>query len=430
MAKITFELDVDCPYCGSGEIIKAGKRNNYPRYQCKSCKKWFRNKVNIEQYTQGRKYGDDLVGATIDGYFQGLSIRGSARNIESRYGIPKPSSDTVFQWIKGYTEKATYALNDVKADTGSTWLADEMVVKADGRNLYLWNIMDKDTRFLLAAHLTESRSATEAIKVFQIAMDKAVHPPKYIITDKYSAYPVALRALLPDAKHIQSRGIRHWINNNMSERMQGTYRAREKTLRGLYSVESGQQLLDGITLMYNYFRDHMSLNKTPAEAAKIDVPFSKWSDVVRADIKVPESWVRQPQQRLPGQQEYLGHTQKGYRRRPRGAKKEKPYVVQTNFFSKRQPKPTGTPPVYSYKLKAPKPLLPESGSKPRPRNLKPPVLAEQEKVIPRRMRRIQPPKPVLQEMGVRTKPRSRAKPPMPVEQEKAIPRRMRPPRRP
>ena len=71
-----------------------------------------------------------------------------------------------------------------------------------------------------------------------------------------------------DAKHVQSEGIRAELNNNLSERMQGTFRQREKTLRGLDSRESGQLYLYGWVLTYNLFREHESLNYNTCEPCK------------------------------------------------------------------------------------------------------------------------------------------------------------------
>ena len=82
-------------------------------------------------------------------------------------------------------------------------------------------------------------------------------------------------------KHVQSEGIRAELNNNLSERLQGTYRQRTKTLRGLDNAESGQVYLDGWTLTDNLFRLHEALdNKTPASAAKVSTPFKSWESVV------------------------------------------------------------------------------------------------------------------------------------------------------
>ena len=55
MAKLNFEIDVNCPGCASPDIIKASKRNGWHRYECKSCGKWFRNKVRVEDAADGRK---------------------------------------------------------------------------------------------------------------------------------------------------------------------------------------------------------------------------------------------------------------------------------------------------------------------------------------------------------------------------------------
>ena len=73
------------------------------------------------------------------------------------------------------------------------------------------------------------------------------------------------------------------INNNLSERLQGTFRDRIKTLRGLASRTTGQRYLDGWVLTYNQFRGHESLrDQTPGSRAKVEPPFKEWADVVKA----------------------------------------------------------------------------------------------------------------------------------------------------
>ena len=87
---------------------------------------------------------------------------------------------------------------------------------------------------------------------------------------------------MPDTTHIKSEGMRAEVNNNLSERLQGTYRQRTKTLRGLDSKESGQRYLDGWVLTYNLFRDHESLGgQKPGDKAKVSPPFREWEDVAR-----------------------------------------------------------------------------------------------------------------------------------------------------
>ena len=97
-----------------------------------------------------------------------------------------------------------------------------------------------------------------------------------------ASYRQALPRAFPTrkVKHTVSQGIRAEINNNLSERLQGTIRDRDKTLRGLKGRNTGQAYGDGLALHYNYFRPHEALNdRRPAEAAGAELPFNSWSDV-------------------------------------------------------------------------------------------------------------------------------------------------------
>ena len=46
------------------------------------------------------------------------------------------------------------------------------------------------------------------------------------------------------------------MNNNLSERLQGSFRQRAKTQRGLEERRTGQEYLDGWVMDYNFFKDH------------------------------------------------------------------------------------------------------------------------------------------------------------------------------
>ena len=101
-------------------------------------------------------------------------------------------------------------------------------------------------------------------------------------TDGLTSYQGGVSKAFPlhPVKHVVSQGIRAQINNNLSERLQGTFRDRDKTLRSLKKRDSGQNYLDGLVLNYNYFRPHGGLKgKRPAEAAGAEIPFANWQEV-------------------------------------------------------------------------------------------------------------------------------------------------------
>ena len=101
-----------------------------------------------------------------------------------------------------------------------------------------------------------------------MARQRSNNPPRQLKTDGLASYRDAAPRAFPahPVKPGVSKGIKAQINNNLSERLQGTIRDRDKTLRGLKARETGQAYVDGLVTHYNYFRPHASLDgKRPAQ---------------------------------------------------------------------------------------------------------------------------------------------------------------------
>ena len=72
--------------------------------------------------------------------------------------------------------------------------ADEMQVKVGGEWRWFWNIMDKETRFLLASQISEHREIADARRLFQMAKERIKgQKVKAVITDGLRAYEDAFR---------------------------------------------------------------------------------------------------------------------------------------------------------------------------------------------------------------------------------------------
>ena len=287
----TTTYTIACPDCKGDKIKKHGFQKGEQRYFCKTCKKAFR----AGGKAKGRKMDAEMMGSAIRDYYTGKSYKQIAEGLKEEYDLEKePSKATVYEWVRDYTTKAQQELQGHKAKTGGHWVADEMAVKIDGyeKPLWLWNVMDSETRYILSSHLTPSRDANAARAVLRKAIAAADKPPETITTDKLRSYIKPIRELLPEAKHMQSQGMGADINNNMSERVQGTFRDRIKTLRSMDSRKTGQHYLDGWVITYNHFKGHHSLqNQTPAYRAKIE-PFKEWADVVKAEAAPRRKTVR------------------------------------------------------------------------------------------------------------------------------------------
>ena len=281
----TTTYKIRCPKCEGDSVKKHGKQSGEQRYLCKKCKKAFRANGKAE----GRRMDADLMGAAIGDYYDGKSYKKITEALEKEYDLDtEPSKATVFAWVQQYAGEAVEDMKDHKLPTGGSWVADEMELKVGGKRAWNWNVMDEETRLILASYLSYRRDGHAARAVIRKAAEAADKPPKTVKTDKWRAYIKPIKDILPEAKHIQSEGLSAQINNNLSERLQGTFRDRTKTLRGLEGIESGQRYLDGWVLNYNLFRKHESLgNKTPAQKAGFEPPYHEWADVVKVDAALP-----------------------------------------------------------------------------------------------------------------------------------------------
>ena len=224
----TVTKTVNCPYCSSKSVVKNGRREDIQRYQCKGCGKRFTTTGKVH----GHRFTSDQIGAAIRQFYSGTSYKQIAEYLEEVHDLPEPSKRTIYQWVKEYTDTALTKMEEHQAQTSGQWVADEMQVTVGGEKYWNWNVMDKGTRYLLASHLSKERDARAATAVFKKALAAADGPPKSVTTDKLRSYIKPIKDMLPDATHIQSQGLRAEVNNNLSERVQGTFRQRTKTLRG------------------------------------------------------------------------------------------------------------------------------------------------------------------------------------------------------
>ena len=302
-------VTIDCPSPGCptpGKVVRDGWKRQQQRYECQGCGNHFfaEGKALYKQFPAAQ------VGSALDAYYSGLSYKQTAEHMEDTHDIPEPSKATVHAWVKGYTRLAlAYMRGDVgkdgtpatatgkhiKADVGDEWVADEMQVKVGGKRMWVWNVMDKDTRYVLAARVSPTRNTEDAIAVFEIAKQNAAREPKTVTTDGLGSYLGAAKAVFPKAQHVVSQGIYEPVNNNLSERLQGSFRQRTKTQRGLGMTRTANEYIRGWVLDYNFFKDHEAhRGGSPAEAAGVaqQVPWEEWEDVARLGGEVAEAKVK------------------------------------------------------------------------------------------------------------------------------------------
>jgi transposase-like protein len=224
------------------------------------------------------------VSSALNMYYEGMSINAIRRNLQQQYNN-YPSSKTVFEWINKYTDEALKDFKDYHPKVGDVWVADETVLKIDGNNIWMYDIIDDKTRFLLATRITLARTTEDAKRLMEIASKRAGKNPKVVITDKQNSYLDGIeQAYGSDTEHRQGSPFKVTKDDSTSliERWHGTLKSRTKVMRGLKSVDSAIQFTDGYLAYYNFLRPHEKLDgRTPAEEAGIVYPLKSWVDITR-----------------------------------------------------------------------------------------------------------------------------------------------------
>lgn len=279
-----------CPACKGGNVKKNGQRNTkrgaIQRFKCNDCS----HRFIINKGFNNMKNDPHCVLASVDLFFKGLSYRKIADHLSQFYNI-KVSQTTPMRWVRKYLKMLGDYAEQHQPEVGMMWHSDEMKVKVKGEWAWVWNVMDSETRFLLACKITEGRSVKEARIPIREAKNKAGKRPDFFITDGLKAYPEATRKELGARKnqfdtmrdrHHRYVDFQHAPNNNIVERLNGTVREREKIMRGLEDMANTEAFLAGFQNYYNYIREHSVIGMTPAMASNIDLNLgqNRWAGMV------------------------------------------------------------------------------------------------------------------------------------------------------
>ena len=116
------------------------------------------------------------------------------------------SHTAIYKWVNKYTDEAIKETKDLHPKVGDTWICDETFIRIDQRKPYdtkfvnpynksrkakwvvFWDIIDADTRFLLASVPATSRSVGEAKELMLKAAKCAGKLPKVVVTDGLKSY--------------------------------------------------------------------------------------------------------------------------------------------------------------------------------------------------------------------------------------------------
>ncbi|MGK0375010.1 MAG: putative transposase [Arenicella sp.] len=157
------------------------------------------------------------------------------------------SRESIRLWCNKFGPKFARRLRKKHRGFGDTFYLDEVFVKINGIQYYLWRAVDQDGD-VVDVLLQKRRDGEAAKRFFARLLKSNGGIPRKIVTDKLRSYNVAHRELVPDVLHDTSQ-----YANNRAELSHQPTRVRERGMRKFRSVGQAQRFLGVHATVYTLF---------------------------------------------------------------------------------------------------------------------------------------------------------------------------------
>lgn len=157
---------------------------------------------------------------------------------------------------------------------GDTFFIDEVFVRIQGKQQYLWRAVDQDGE-VVDVFLQSRRDGKAAQRFFKRLVTNHRGEPRKIVTDRLRSYGVAHCELVPDAIHDMSQ-----YANNRAEVSHQPTRVRERGMRRFKSMHQAQRFLSVHAAVYNLFNLGRHLVSAEHYRNLRRDAFTRWTEAV------------------------------------------------------------------------------------------------------------------------------------------------------
>jgi putative transposase len=167
------------------------------------------------------------------------------------------SREAIRLWCNKFGSIYTRRLKRKHRGYGDTFFIDEVFIKINGKQHYLWRAVDQDGE-IVDVYLQSKRDGATARRFFRRLLRSNAGEPRKIVTDELRSYGVAHRELIPDTIHISDR-----YTNNRAEQSHEPTRVRERGMRRFKSIAQAQKFVTTHASVSNLF--NLGRHKVSAE---------------------------------------------------------------------------------------------------------------------------------------------------------------------
>ncbi len=196
----------------------------------------------------------------------------SYRNVEemmAKRGV-QLTYETVRTWCHKFGTLYAARLRRRRPPIGSKWHLDEVFIRINGIQHYLWRAVDQHG-VTIDILVQPKRDRWAALRFFGKLLHTAGCKPRVIVTDKLRSYAAAKRCILPELEHRQSRYL-----NNRAENSHQPTRVQERQQKHFRSPEHAQRFLSLFETLNTAFRLRRHLISARLYRQRLKHAFRLW----------------------------------------------------------------------------------------------------------------------------------------------------------
>ena len=192
------------------------------------------------------RFPPDIISYAVWLYFRFNLSHRDIEDLLAERGITV-SREAIRLWCTKFGAIYSRRLKRNHRGYGDTFFIDEVFVKINGKQHYLWRAIDQDGE-VVDVFLQARRDGAAAKRFFRRLLRSHGGEPRKIVTDKLRSYPVAHRCVIPEAIHVTDQ-----YANNRAEQSHEATRVRERGMRRFKSTRQAQRFLGAHAAVSNLF---------------------------------------------------------------------------------------------------------------------------------------------------------------------------------
>lgn len=219
------------------------------------------------------RFPPEIISYAVWLYYRFNLSHGDIEDLLAKRGITV-SREAIRLWCNKFGSIYTRRLKRKHRGYGDTFFIDEVFIKINGKQHYLWRTVDQDGE-IVDVYLQSRRDGATAKRFFRRLLRSNAGEPRKIVTDKLRSYGVAHRELIPDTIHISDR-----YANNRAEQSHEPTRVRERGMRRFKSIAQAQKFVTTHASVSNLF--NLGRHKVSAEQYRNlrESAFGVWGNAV------------------------------------------------------------------------------------------------------------------------------------------------------